>query len=500
MTEADAAQNLTGALGVLDYVIVAAALAVLLVIAYVTGRKETDTRDFFLGGRHVPAIIACFSFVAAEVSAVTILAVPADGYRSNWQYLQMFLGSATARVVTAFLFIPAFYRLNCTSIYEFLRDRFGRQTQLAGSAFFFITRLLASGVRLYAACMGVAIILGWSLEQALLVFTLVSMAFIAFGGIKAVLWTGAYEAVMFYGAGIAVAIYLILHIDGGLAEVWRVAGAAGSLQIFNLRLSLADPNTLWASFANGFLVGLAIFGADQDFMQRLLSVKTRRSSQLSLLGTIAAALPLTILYVALGTLLFVFYAQHPSVPPPAKSDEILSHFVANWLPVGLKGLVLAAIILASIDSPLSSLSASFVTDIYRPLLRKGASERHYLWVSRLGVVGFAVVLATLALACKPLDQILWVAFKVLAVTGGSTLGVFLLGLLTKRHANRANVVAMVTSAAAMAALLTLCQMGYVALGWTWLIVLGTGLTFVLGWLLGPVLDGPRPGSPPYLRL
>jgi Na+/proline symporter len=147
---------------------------------------------------------------------------------------------------------------------------------------------------------------------------------------------------------------------------------------------------------------------------------------------------------------------------------------------------------------LSSLSASFVTDIYRPLIRKGASERHYLWVSRLGVVGFAVVLASLALACKPLDQILWVAFQVLAVTGGSTLGVFLLGLLTKRRANRANVLAMITSAVAMAVLLYLCQTGYVPLGWTWLIAIGTALTFSLGWLLGPVLDGPRPSAPPAL--
>jgi SSS family solute:Na+ symporter len=154
----------------------------------------------------------------------------------------------------------------------------------------------------------------------------------------------------------------------------------------------------------------------------------------------------------------------------------------NFRPVGLNGLVLAAIVLASIDSPLSSLSSSFVTDIYRPLIRKDASERHYLWVSRAGVAGFGVVLALLALACTPLKSILWLAFQVLSVTGGATLGVFLLGLLTRRKGNLANILAMVTSAVWMAALLALSYAKAIRLGWSWLIVIGTVATFVLGYL------------------
>jgi Na+/proline symporter len=139
-------------------------------------------------------------------------------------------------------------------------------------------------------------------------------------------------------------------------------------------------------------------------------------------------------------------------------------------------------VLASIDSPLSSLSSSFVTDIYRPLIRRNASEAHYLRVSRFGVVGFGLVLTLIAVACKPLDGILWLAFQVLSVTGGATLGVFLLGLLTRRQGNVANVAAMLLSAAAMAVLLVASKMKLIDLGWSWLIVLGTATTFVLGYL------------------
>jgi SSS family transporter len=480
----------------IDYGILAVAVALLFVIAWFVGKRESSTRDYFLGGRHVPAFIACLSFIATEVSALTIIGTPAVGFSENWQYLQFYIGSAASKIFIAFLFIPVFYKQDCTSIYEFLRNRFGPQTQYAGSFFFFITRLIGSGVRLYAACMGVAVIMNWTLVQSLLLFTVVSMIFIVFGGIKAVVWNGAYQAVMFYLAGGAVAIWILSQINGGLSEVWRIAGDAGRLSIFNFKFNLNEPTTFWAGTANAFFIGLAVFGTDQEMMQRLLTVKTRRSSQNAILATIIASLPLTMLYLAIGTLLFVFYTQHPALPTPDKAHtkEILSWFTVHSLPTGFKGLILAAIILASIDSPLSSLSSSFVTDIYRPLINRQGSEKHYLWVSRLGVIGFGIVLAIIAYTCQSVENILWFAFQIVSVTGGSTLGIFLLGLLTKRKANRGNVVAMTLSTLAMTALLLLStddlfvKGRIINLAWSWLIVIGTGLTFVLGWILGPLMD------------
>jgi len=469
-------------LGIIDFVVVAAAVGLLFIIAYLSGKKEEDTGDFFLGKRRVPAIIACLSFVAAEVSAITITSVPAVGYSENLQYLQFFVGSALARIFVAFLFIPVFYKYNCTSIYEFLRHRFGRQTQYAGSIFFFITRLVGSGVRLYAACLAVSLIMGWSLAQTLLLFTLVSIILVTFGGIKAVVWTGAYEAVVFYLTGIILICYIFRRTSGGLIDVWHTAGQAGRLSIFNFSLNLNDPTTFWAGAANAFFIGLAVFGADQELVQRLLTVNTRRSSQKTIISTIFASFPITCIYLFIGTLLFVFYKQNPHIAGPAQTKEVLSSFVANVLPCGLKGLVLATIILASIDSPLSSLASSFVTDIYRPLIKPSASEKHYLLVSRAGVAGFGIILAAIAFACQPVQNILWFAFQIVSVTGGSMLGIFLLGLLTKCKSNRANAAAMVTSAFAMAVLLILSKSGVISLGWSWLIVIGTATTFMLAYL------------------
>jgi SSS family solute:Na+ symporter len=222
--------------------------------------------------------------------------------------------------------------------------------------------------------LGIGIILGWNLAQTLIVFTVVSIIFISFGGVKAVVWAGAYQTTIFFLAGIALVIYLLLHISGGLSAAWQTAGEAGRLSIFKFDFNLNDPTTFWAGTANAFFIGLAIFGTDQELMQRLLTVKTRKKSQNAIFLTIAAALPILCIYLAIGTLLYVFFRQNPQALQPDKAKEVLSHFTANFLPAGLKGLILSAIILASIDSPLSSLSSSFVMDIYRPLIKKGATE------------------------------------------------------------------------------------------------------------------------------
>jgi SSS family solute:Na+ symporter len=218
-------------------------------------------------------------------------------------------------------------------------------------------------------------------------------------------------------------------------------------------------------------------------MQRLLTVRTRKISQRTLVSTIVTVIPITCLYLAIGTLLYVFYQQHPGVVQPAEAKKVLSHFVAYSLPAGMKGLLLAAIIMASIDSPLSSLASSFISDIYRPLIRKGATEKHYLIVSRISVVVFGLVLAMIALMCVSVTNILWFAYKIFSLTGGATLGIFLLGLLTKKKGGWGNIIAMIVSTLCVLVLMLLSYYEKIGLAWSWLIVIGTGVTMFLGYLL-----------------
>jgi SSS family solute:Na+ symporter len=477
-----------------DYTVVAASLAVLLVIGFALARGQRDTQDFFLARRRVPWWAACLSFLATEISAVTIISVPATAYSENWEYAQFFVGSSLAKLAVAFLFIPAFYRHNVTTIYEFLAFRFGQQSQVTASIFFFVTRLAGSGARLTMTAVAVGYLMGWSLVPTIIVFSIVSILYIATGGVQAVVWTNVFQALMFLVAGAVTLAYLVAHVSGGFGAIVSTASAAGRLNVIQWGPSitapdfwsaaLTRPNIVWVALLNGFFGSMAAFGTDHDLMQRLLTVETRRESQRTLALTPIGTLVTLLIYLGLGAGLFAYYTQN-SAPVLSRPDEILPHFVSTVMPPLLRGLMLAAIVLSSIDSPLGSLAASFVTDIYRPLLVRNRSEDHYLRVSRVAVLIFGIVLGVLAWAFAFVPgQMLWTVFKIAGVTSGSLLGVFLLGLLSRRPvSDRANVVAMIAMAVVNLIVLVLSEVGVLRFAWSWLVIVGTLGTIGLSLLL-----------------
>ena len=331
----------------------------------------------------------------------------------------------------------------------------------------------------------------------ILLFSVICILYIAWGGIKAVVWTNVVQALTFTIAGVVAIAFLLSRIDGGAAAVINIAGAAGKLQICNWGPSLAasgpgaflkclftDPNIMVLATLNGFFGSMAAFGTDQETMQRLLTVETRKESQKTMLLTPIGSFLVMTIFLFIGACLYAFYTQHPGAPLPDKLDKIFPHFIEQTMPPLMRGLMLAAIVLASIDSPLSSLTSSFITDIYRPVLYKSGTERHYLLISRICVVIFGVILAGIAYFFSHFEKFLWLAFKIGGVTYGSLLGVFLLGLLTKTRCNLVNVAAMTLAALGMLVLLILSEKQIVPLGWTWLLLIGTFLTFITGWLLG----------------
>lgn len=489
-------------LGLIDALVLAGTLGAMFLIGWRGGRRQKDDRDFFLGRGRVPWWAATLSFVATEISAMTVIGVPAIAFRENWNYAQFFIGSAAARLFIAFVFVPVFYQYNSTTIYEFLRDRFGPRSQYAASGFFFVTRLLASGVRLMAACVAVGVLLGWHIVPTIGLFTIVSVAYISYGGIGAVVWTNVLQALTFLGAGLLTCVFILGRVDGGLVSAWQVAGEAGKVAVWNwgpswqdahfLRKFFNDANILWIAILNGFFGSISAFGTDHEMTQKLLTVETRRESQKSVLLSIGGSFVALMTFLAVGALLFVFYKQNPGMALPEKLDSIYPHFAATIMPGWLRGLVLTAIVMASIDSPLASLTAVFVNDLYKPLIKPGASHAHYLKAARWSVGVFAIILAVIAWYFSRFDKMLWLAFKINGVTAGSLLGVFLLGMMTKKGSDRANVVAMLAMAAVNAVLLYRIETKVLGLGWSWLLLIGTAGTMALSILLGPVLDGVKP--------
>ena len=456
-----------------DFAVFGALLAAMTALGWRVGERVGTAEEFFRGGRRLPWAAAALALVASEVSALTIIGVSATAFRGDWTFLQFFLGAAAARVLVAFVFVPAFFRGGGDTVYAYLGERFGPLTRTAAAGSFVASRLLIAGVRLLTASVAAGALLGWGPLPTLALFTLVALVGLARGGAPAAVWTGAFQTLVILGSGGLSAAYLLHRVDGGLPAALSLAAAAGKLHAL-------DWGPLGAATLTGFFGSAAAFGTDQELAQKLLVVKSSREGRNALLVSTAGSLLVLLTYLTVGTLLFVFYKQNPGLALPDRLDRIFPHFAATAMPRVLRGLVLSAVVMASIDAPLASLSAAFVADLRRPFARAAGSGEE-LRIARRCAAGFALVLAALAALFMVSESALSLAFKAGGVTSGPLLGVFFLGLTTKRRGDRPVVSALCAMVALDLVLLALSERGLLPVGWSWLVVLGTCGTYALAY-------------------
>jgi SSS family transporter len=482
-----------------DALIVAGYFAAVVFIGVYHGRRGTGGTDFINGSRRMPWGAVLGSIVATEVSAATFLATPGVGYGEDMSFLQFGVGSFLARIFIAFVFVGAFYAADSLTIYAFLAKRFGERTRFAATACFIATRLLASAVRLMIAATGLELILGIPFGACLAVFTAVAILYTGSGGIRGIIWTDVLQAAVFILSGLV----LVAYVGGtiGWGELWATGSAHGRFEIFRFLPDasgpgaaawLNDPKLFYVAVLFGFVSTTAAFGTDQDMTQRMLTCRDARSARRSVILSGFIAIPVAALFLLVGVALFAFYQLSPDPQLPlavggedVAADKVFPWFIRTQLPDGLRGLLLVGVLAAamsSLDSTMGALSSSALVDLYRPLLRSGTEEGGGLLLSRLFVVAFGIALALVAWALRNAEGFLWLTFKIGSITYGSLLGVFLLGILTRRGSDRLNAAAMASGILLCASLLALMENGRLALGWTWLIVIGTAWTFGVGFL------------------
>jgi SSS family transporter len=479
------------ALGWVDWGILAVYFAAIVFVGLWFGRGQRSTHDYFLGGKRQHWLIVGLSIIATEVSALTFVTVPADSFRGDWNYLQMYAGAFIGRVLIVLLLLPAFYGGAVTTVYEYLGRRFGPWTRSTASVMFFASRIIGSGLRLLAASLAIAVVFDWPLTWVVVGAAGVAIAYTTFGGIKAIIWTDALQALVFVGGGLTALVFLFVATPGGWSDNLATAYEAGKLHTFTWSGHLNSEKLFWVLLIHATVMNMAALGTDQDLTQRMLTCPDLRRGQRSLLFNAVIGLPIVSLFLLIGTLMFVYYQAHPAGAPSgavlARTDQVFPYFIANAIPggYGLRGVLVAGIFAAamsSLDSALGALSSTAVTDFYRPYVRKDAPESHYLWVGRLFTFLFGVLLALVALAFAGHDQILWATFKWVGLIFGGMLGVFVLGVLTRRRGHdRANVVAMISSVAVLV-LIKLVQErnDTVYIAWPWWVVIGTAWTFGVG--------------------
>jgi Na+/proline symporter len=478
----------------LDLIIVGIYFAIIIGIGVHFSRANKSVDDFALGGRSIPWWAVLASILASEISAGTFFGTPGEGFRlRNYTYAQLMVGYLLARLVVSAVFIPAFYKHDVVSIYEFLEIRFGPRTRSIASVIFLITRSLASGSRLWVPTLLVVVIwnqlnpnnpLGnweqfWVTGGALVLITLLTAAYTAIGGIKAVIWTDVLQIAVLFGAlGFSV-WYLLGHIPGGWEgakshltgphdlKLWEWKGdAPPDAEVVSrygatwgvIKSVLESEFTVWTALFGSLFVTLATHGTDQDMVQRMLTAKNKRQSGLATILSGLADIPVTYAVLTIGILLSVYYnhvVHDPALPMTPRGPDntrIFPYFVVDVMPGGLRGLVIAGVLattMGSLGTAMNSLATSYSRDFHFRWFKTPEGGHSRVRVIKLSTVGFALILILVGLATafvkahNPGLSIIGIILGSFGYTYGSLLGIFIVALFTRsRGSEIGNPIAM----------------------------------------------------------
>jgi SSS family solute:Na+ symporter len=468
----------------LDFAIIALYLAGITLFGLRFRKKQRTLRDYFLAGREIPWWAIGLSIVAAETSTLTIISIPGLAYDTNFTFLQVIMGYVVGRAVISFVLLPQYFRGDLFTAYELIERRFGRGLRSLTAGLFLLTRAAAEGVRVYAVSIVVSIALGTGEVASIAIITALTLIYTFEGGLAAVIWTDVVQTAIYVG-GTLVGLVTILHlVPGGWSAIHAAAASAGKLQVFDFRHSFLIPYTFWAGLIGGTFFTTASHGTDQLIVQRLLAARGEKQSVTALLSSGIAILFQFALFLTVGVMLWAYY-RVPSATF-GRPDRIYPTFIVTRMPHGISGLLIAAILAAAmsnLSAALNSLSSSAIMDFYARF-RPHADEKTKMRLSRFATLAWALVLFGLAIiALHKVGRVVEVGLQIASVAYGALLGVFLLGVLTRRANQRGAMIGMLCGFASEL---------YIWLGtrvpWTWYVAIGTVVTFTVGYAASLVLS------------
>ena len=485
----------------IDVAVIVAYLAAITWFGAQFRSSQHTLRDYFLGGKTAPWWAIALSIVSAETSTLTVIGTPPLAFRGNYAFLQLVFGYLLGRLIIVTFFLPAYFRGEMYTAYELMRVRFGERIRRLTAAAFLVLRALAEGVRVFAVSIVISIVLGAGETASIAVILCLTLFYTYEGGLTAVIWTDVIQMAL-YVAGAIVSLVLLLHqIPGGWGHVAAVAGPLGKLQVFDFRLAapaefFARTYSFWAGILGGCFLTTASHGTDQLIVQRLLAARNCGQSQAALLASWVVIFVQFGLFLAIGTCLFVLYREQGQTPPVVL-DRLYPLYIWQSLPAGVAGLVMAAILAAAmsnLSAALNSLASTTVLDLWKPLLSVsklggGASDATWLARSRYATVAWGILLMAVALLARQWGSVLQAGLSIASIVYGSLLGVFLLGLFTRRVGEIAAMCGM-----SVGLVLLLYVRFATPIAFTWYVMIGASATFATAVLVSLIIKEPARGA------
>jgi solute:Na+ symporter, SSS family len=413
-------------------------------------RKRRSLDEFVAAGRSVPGWAVGLSIFGTYVSSISFLALPGRSFGSNWNPLVFSLSLPLTAWIAVRWFVPFYRRSGEVSAYHHLEHRFGLWARTYAVLCYVLTQIARMGTILYLLALALSPLTGWSMVTLIFLTSALVLVYTLTGGMEAVIWTDVVQSIVLVGGALACVGILVFGMPGGPTQVFRIGWEEGKFSLGSFGGSLAE-STFWVVLIYGLFINLQNFGIDQSYVQRYLTARSDGAAARSVWGGALLYVPVSALFLFIGTALFAFYTAQPELLPAGldpieKPDAVFPHFIVTQLPVGLTGLVLAAIFAAAQSTLSSSVNCSatlILRDGYQRYLRPHADERECMRVLRIAslVVGLLGTIAALAMLQVRTALDAW--WQLASIFSGGMLGLFLLGRIGRQTRNPEAVIAVI---------------------------------------------------------
>ena len=433
-------------------------------------RFNNSTEDYFLGGRNLPWPVAMFSIVATETSVLTFISIPGLAYRDDWFFLQLAMGYLFGRILVSIFLLPQYFETGITSIYEVIGKKFGPDIQKVASGVFLITRVFADGVRFLATAVVVQVITGWSLHIAVLIIGLVTLVYTLTGGIRTVVWVDSIQFVLYLFGGVTSIIFALNYLGKPLGDVISELSISGKMSIFNWTGNpLSDPYYFISAIVGGVLLSFSSHGVDYMMVQRVLGTKNLNEAKKAMIGSGLFVLLQFTIFLFAGSIIYLLMEGLE-----IERDREFTTFIVNYLPVGLKGLLLAGVLsaaMSTLSSSINSLASSTVADWMRGV--KSVKQ------SQLISMAWGVILILIALLFDESESaIVIVGLQIASFTYGGLLGLFLLSKMKQKFHSSSLIAGLVSS------LGIVFYLKHIGIAWTWFI----GLSVIMNMIISIIIE------------
>jgi sodium-coupled monocarboxylate transporter 8/12 len=484
-------------LSLLDLGVFAGYMLILIGVGVYFTRQQKGLKSYLLADQNIPWIIVAVSVLAALFSGVTYLGAPAETFYNDLTYLWVIVSFFIATPITTLVFLPFFRRLNLYTAYEYLDRRFDRRVRYTASVLF-ITRISCHlGLAVYAPALAIMAVTGWRFFPCVVLTGLAATLYTTLGGMKAVIWTDTLQFLVLCGGIVLVLAFAIGSVPGGLAAAWQIAEAGGKTRFFHLSLDPAARVTVWNALLGGASISLVQMVTDQISVQRYLTAPSLKDSQKALWFKLWVTLPLVASFYLTGTVLYGYYQTFPGrLGTLGARDQLLPHFVVTELPAPLPGLLVAAVFgatMAVVSAGINALATTVLVDFGVGGQTGEGTGRSQLLRARILTVLFGLVVTLIALGLSQVRSTLVESIGTIqGLFGGPLLGVFFLGVLSRRANGSGALLGAVGGGIAGVLVAFSKQMFGYPISFLWVAFAAASVTFVLGLLASLLFAVPGP--------